>query len=142
MARMMRALARLLPRGRLDRGEEKGSAAGALIAFDGPGRPVWSPRDYASFAREGYAQNAIVYRSVRMIAEAAASIPLLLYEGNAELHEHPLLDLMAQPGPEQTGTDLFEAWYGYLLVAGNAYAEAVTLGGGRCASCSCCARIA
>lgn len=129
MARMMQTLARLLPRGRFSRVEEKGSATGPLVAINGPGRPVWSPRDYASFAQEGYAQNAIVYRSVRMIAEAAASIPLLLYRGSTELHQHPLLDLMARPGPEQTGTDLLEAWYGYLLVAGNAYAEAVSLDG-------------
>lgn len=128
MARMRRTLARWLPGSRPVKAEAKASAAGALIAFGGPGRPVWSPRDYAAFAREGYARNAIVYRSVRMIAEAAASIPLLLYEGSAELSEHPLLDLMARPGPDQTSTDLFEAWYGYLLVAGNAYAEAVTAG--------------
>ena len=46
-------------------------------------QPVWAPRDYAAFAREGFTQNAIVYRSVRMVAEAAASVPLLLYEGDA-----------------------------------------------------------
>ncbi len=34
-------------------------------------------------------QNPIVYRSVRMVAEAAASIPLLLYEGGEEHEAHP-----------------------------------------------------
>ena len=64
-----------------------------------------------------------------MIAEAAASIPLILYDGEHELGTHPLLDLMARPAPGQTGTDLLEAWYGYLLVAGNSYLEVVTLDG-------------
>jgi HK97 family phage portal protein len=32
---------------------------------------------------------------------------------------------VARPGPDQTSTDLFEAFYGYLLVSGNAYAEAL-----------------
>lgn len=129
MARMMQALARLLsPSLRSDSNAAKASATGALIAVGGPGRAVWSPRDYAAFAREGYGQNAIVYRSVRMIAEAASSVPLLLYEGDAELSQHPLLDLISRPGPEQTSADLFEAWYGHLLVAGNAYAEAVVVG--------------
>ncbi|CFX31375.1 conserved protein of unknown function [Candidatus Filomicrobium marinum] len=129
MARMMQALARwLLPSLRSDPGAAKASATGALIAVGGPGRAVWSPRDYATFAREGYGQNAIVYRSVRMIAEAAASVPLLLYDGDIELSEHPLLDLIARPGLEQTGVDLFESWYGHLLVAGNVYAEAVAVG--------------
>ena len=57
---------------------------------------MWSPRDYSAFAREGFMQNAIVYRGVRMIAEAAASVPLLLYEGDVEITEHALIGLMAR----------------------------------------------
>lgn len=109
--------------------EQKASRAGPLIAYDTLGQPVWSPRDYGAFAREGFMQNAIVYRSVRMIAEAAASIPLLLYVGDEEIERHPLLDLMRQPSHDATGTDFLEAWYGFLLVAGNAYVEAVAVDG-------------
>ncbi len=123
------ALARLWPRTRASSRDEKASRTAPLIAIETLGRPVWTPRDYAAFAREGYMQNAIVYRSVRMIAEAAASIPLLLYERDEELAAHPLLDLLRRPSAHQTGTDFFEAWYGFLLVAGNAYAEAVAAGG-------------
>ena len=61
--------------------EQKRSAAGPLIALHSLGRPVWTPRNYAALAREGFAGNPIVYRCVRMIAEAAASVPLLLYRG-------------------------------------------------------------
>jgi HK97 family phage portal protein len=125
MAGMMHALARLLP----GRREEKARAAAPLIAWEALGEPAWTPRDYASFAREGFMQNPIVYRSVRMIAEAAASIPLLLYEGAEEISEHPLLDLVGQPSTDHTQSDFFEAWYGFLLVAGNAYVEAVAVGG-------------
>ncbi len=64
-----------------------------------------------------------------MIAEAAASIPLLLYEGANEIEEHPLIDLIRRPSLDHTGTDFLEAWYGFLLVAGNAYVEAVALDG-------------
>ncbi len=118
--------------GRLPGGESpvanvKASRAGPLIAYDNLGQPVWSPRDYGAFAREGFMQNAIVYRSVRMIAEAAASIPLLLYAGSEEIETHPLLDLMRKPSADHTGTDFLEAWYGFLLVAGNAYVEAVAI---------------
>ncbi len=109
--------------------ETKASATSALVAVETLGQPVWSPRDYGAFAREGFMQNAIVYRSVRMVAEAAASIPLLLYDGDVEIESHPLLDLMARPSLDATGTDLLESWYGFLLVAGNAYIEAVGLDG-------------
>jgi len=128
MPRIRNALARLLPRRTMLHAEAKASRTGPLIAFETLGRPVWTPRDYSAFAREGFMQNAVVYRSVRMIAEAAASIPLLLYEGEAEHAGHPFLDLIKKPNGEQTGADFFETWYGFLLVSGNAYVEAVALG--------------
>jgi HK97 family phage portal protein len=109
--------------------EAKASATGPLIVLETLGRPVWAPRDYEAFAREGFMQNAIVYRAVRMIAEAAASVPLMLFEGDEEHEHHPLLDLLAKPSLDHTGTDFLEAWYGYLLVAGNAYVEAVAVDG-------------
>jgi HK97 family phage portal protein len=109
--------------------ESKSSRAGRLIAFDTQRQPVWAPRDYATFAREGYMQNAVVFRCVRMIAEAAASIPFLLYDRDHEIEDHPLLTLVRRPNPVSTGTDLMESWYGHLLVSGNAYLEAVALDG-------------
>jgi HK97 family phage portal protein len=107
----------------------KSTLAGPCFAFDRLGEPAWGPRDYAAFAREGFMQNAVLYRSVRMIAEAAASVPLLLYQGTEEIAEHPLLDLLARPNPAASAPDLFEACYGFLLVSGNAYLEAVAVGG-------------
>ena len=107
----------------------KASATAPLIAFETLRQPVWTPRDYHALAREGFAQNAIVYRCVRMIAEAAASVPLLTYQGADELNEHPLAQLIARPNAAQCGPDFLEAWYGFLLVAGNAYIEAVATGG-------------
>jgi len=108
--------------------EVKASRTGALIALQGGGRAVWSPRDLASLAREGFMKNAVVYRAVTMIAEAAASVPLLAYAGDAEVPAHPLLALLARPNRRQSGAAFLEALYGDLLVCGNAYAELVRLG--------------
>ncbi|MGB5949009.1 MAG: phage portal protein [Parvibaculum sp.] len=107
--------------------EEKASRTGPLVALTLAGRAVWTPRDYASLAREGFERNAVAYRCVRMIAEAAASVPWLLYDGARELGEHPLLRLLENPNPHESGADLFESWYGYLQVAGNSYMELVEL---------------
>lgn len=109
--------------------EKKQSAAASLIALHGAGRAQWTPRNYAALAREGFASNAIGYRAVRMIAEAAASIPWLAYEGMTEVTEHPLLHLFAKPNPGQPGREFFEMLYGFLLVAGNAYIEKVEIDG-------------
>ncbi|WP_321505154.1 phage portal protein [Breoghania sp.] len=109
--------------------EVKASRTGGLVAMHAAGRPVWTPRDYAALAREGFAKNPVVHRCVRMICEAAGSVPWLVYEGGAEHDAHPLLDLLSQPNPHQAGGDFLETVYGHLLVAGNAYIEGVALDG-------------
>ncbi|MBB3930730.1 HK97 family phage portal protein [Kaistia hirudinis] len=120
-------LSRLLGR-RVAVPEAKASRTGPLLALQGQGRARWTPRDLAALAHEGFMKNAVVYRAVTMIAEAAASVPLLAYEGEAEAPDHPLLALLARPNRHQGGAELMETLYANLLVAGNAYAELVRLG--------------
>jgi len=109
--------------------EAKASATGRLIAFHAQGAPVWTPRDYAALAREGFQKNPVVYRCARLVSEAAASVPWLLHEGGRELDDHPLLGLLARPNARQAGPALMEAVYGYLQVSGNAYLEAASVDG-------------
>ena len=109
--------------------EGKASAAAPLMAVWGTGRAAWSPRDNASMARTGYEQNAIGFRSVRLVAEAAAAVPLVLSEGGERLDEHPVLRLLARPNPGQDGRSFLEAVYGHLQLSGNAYVEAAALDG-------------
>lgn len=110
-----------------DATETKSSRTGPLIAFEHLRRPVWTPRDYRTFAEEGFRQNAIVYRSVAMIAECAAYVPLLLYAGDQEIETHPLKDLVRRPNPNETWADFMHRLVGFLLVSGNAYIEAVAI---------------
>ncbi len=109
--------------------EHKQSRAGALVALSLTGRPVWTPRDFERMTQAGFARNAVAYRCVRMIAETAASVPWLLFDGRTELSEHPLLRLLDRPNPAESGSSLMEAWYGHLQTAGNAYLEAATISG-------------
>jgi len=92
------------------------------------GDAVWTRRDYAGLARQGFMMNPVVHRSVRMIAEAAAAAPWLLYAGGAELERHPALDLLRRPNGRQSGVALMETLYGHLLISGNAYAEMTEAG--------------
>jgi HK97 family phage portal protein len=109
--------------------ETKASRTAQVLAFESGGRARWSPRDYAGLAREGYLANAIVHRSVRLVAENAASCAFLLYEGAQERNDHPLLRLITRPNARQDGASFFEALYAHMLLAGNAYIEAVALDG-------------
>ena len=110
-------------------GEAKASRTGAVVALTQAGRPVWTARNFPALARAGYMRNPVAYRSVRMVAEAAASVPWLLYDGGRELDRHPLLALLNRPNPGQAGATFLEAVYGHLLIAGNSYVEAVTVDG-------------
>ncbi len=109
--------------------ERKASATARLIALELGGRARWTPRDYAALTREGYTKNAIVHRAVRLTAESVGGLSFLLYEGAAEHSTHPLLDLLARPNPRQDGSSFLESVTAHLLLAGNAYIEAVGVAG-------------
>lgn len=94
-----------------------------FVALHGCFDARWTPQGYGALAREGYMRNPVAHRCVRLIAEAAAAIPWLLYEGSREIERHPLMDLLARPNCGQSGASFMEALYGHLLLAGNAYIE-------------------
>ncbi len=104
--------------------EQKASATGPVIAFHGSGRAVWSARDVVSLTRSGFAGNPVGFRCVKMIAEAAAAVPLQLQNTGRRYEVHPLLDLLGRPNPMQGGADLLESFYGQLLLSGDGYLEA------------------
>ena len=82
-----------------------------------------APRAYVRMAEEGYAQNIIVYRAVSLIARNLASVPWRLQMGDRPLDDHPLLTLIQDPNPRQTGVSFLESLASYLLLAGNSYVE-------------------
>ncbi|MWD28083.1 phage portal protein [Aquicoccus sp. SCR17] len=105
--------------------ESKASAAGRVMAWAGSGRVAWSPRDTSSMTRAGFAGNPVGFRAVKLIAEAAAALPLVL-EGDARRYDsHPVLDLVRRPNPAQGRAELLEALYGQILLSGDGYMEAV-----------------
>ncbi len=111
--------------------EQKASAVSKLLgqgretAWIGLAAPSWTGRSYEQLVREGYRKNVIANRSVRMVAESAAAVPLVLYRGGERISRHPLLDLLGAPNPLQSGNELIEALFSFLQIAGNAYLEIV-----------------
>jgi HK97 family phage portal protein len=109
--------------------EQKASAAGPVVAYHSAGRVAWSPRDTVSLTRTGFAGNPVGFRSVKLIAEAAAALPLVVQDADQRYEQHPLVDLIRRPNQAQGRAELFEALYGQLLLSGNGYLEAVGEGG-------------
>lgn len=105
----------------------KASAVGPMIARFFAHQPVWSERDFERLAREGYQQNAVVARSVQMVADSVANIPIIAYRGKGkdrvEVEDHPVLDLIRRPNPEQDGVALLKAFVSFYKITGNAYLE-------------------
>jgi HK97 family phage portal protein len=108
--------------------EAKASRARPMIALHSAGRPIWTAREGLSLAKEGYRRNAVAYRCVRLVAEAAASVELLAYTSGQEQADHPLLALLARPNPHEAGRQFFETLYAHLLVSGNSYLELAMIG--------------
>ncbi|WP_338424742.1 phage portal protein [Sphingopyxis kveilinensis] len=79
-----------------------------------------APLSWEAQVREGYLANAIVQRSVRLVAEAAASAPL-------EASDPALLALVAGPSG---GQGLLETLAAQMLLHGNGYVQILTDGAG------------
>lgn len=106
--------------------ERKSGLAGALSALGGTGGASWSGRSYPALAREGFMRNPVAHRAVRMIAETAAATPWTVFDGELEVDEHPLLNLLKRPNAHVSGGEFLETLYGHLLLSGNAWLEAVS----------------
>lgn len=84
-----------------------------------------TPHNFHALTQEGYGRNVYVYRAINLVAQGGAAVPPLLYQrgrdGDEEIHDHPLLDLLRRPNPAQGGRRFVEALIAMQKVAGNAY---------------------
>lgn len=103
----------------------------SMVALSPLGEARWTPRNYASFAEEGFRQNVIVHRCVTEIARAIALVPLGISKKSTQKKietrylDHPLLMLLKRPNPSQGGAAFFESVVSSWLISGNAYVEVI-----------------
>lgn len=107
----------------------KASKTGRAVYMQTMGRPSWTPREYDQLARESYQMNAVSYRCVKMISDAAASVPLIVTEGGTIMETHPFLDLIKRPNRFESRIELMNRITSFLLLAGNSYLEPVMIDG-------------
>ena len=87
-----------------------------LVALHLGGRAAWSGRDYSALSREGYQRNAIVYRCIRLISEAAASVPICARRGQVCEPGDPAAKFLARGNPMATPTEIMESFYGFNMI--------------------------
>lgn len=90
-----------------------------------PGQAVWTPADPEKQLREGYENAAWAYAAVNAILRAAKPTRWLAYQGDEELEQHEILNLLRRPNDEQSGAAFLEAAIGYYTTVGNTYIERV-----------------
>ncbi len=105
--------------------ETKASSTGRVAAWSTQGRVAWTPRDMVSLTKAGFASNPVGFRAVKLIAEAAAALPLICQGQGQRYETHPVADLIARPNQAQGRADFLEAVFAQILLSGNAYVEAV-----------------
>ncbi len=94
----------------------------ATISYHQTGYSNPTSRDgYQDLARDGYVENAIVYRCINEIAMGASSVPFKLMRGDQPIEESPLLDLLQKPNPSMSQSEYFQKIISYLLISGNSY---------------------
>jgi len=98
-----------------------------LIALQLAHQAHWGERNFEGLSRTGYQSNAVAYRCVRFIAEAAASVGFCITRNGEALLNDPLLRAFSHAHSEASFTEVLESFYGYLQVSGNGYLEAIKL---------------
>lgn len=102
-------------------GEPESKQNYSTVGFFGVGTGDAKQYKYQDLAKDGYMQNAIVYRCVNEIANGASAVPYMIKQGDDVLEYHPIMDLLNRPNPLQSNSEFFASLFGYLLLAGNSY---------------------
>lgn len=103
-------------------------AYAGIVSFGDAPQPHMMPKNYKSYAQEGYRGNDTLFKVINYIITNGAAIPPVLFTDatmKTKIEKHPLLDKLARPNIEQTGVTYRKAVLGYFLVAGNSYQYAI-----------------
>ena len=76
---------------------------------------------YQDIAKEGYLENAIVFRCVNEIAKGASAVPYMIKADDTILEDTPLHKILDKPNPLQSYSEFFNSLFSYLMLSGNAY---------------------
>src|SRR5262245_39790229 len=87
--------------------------------------PLWSTFATSTITPIAALAIADVWAAVRVLADAASSLPLHVYrkttDGRERVHSGSLYDLLERPGPGTSQADLVSSLMAHLTVYGNGY---------------------
>jgi len=83
--------------------------------------PIYNNWKVLKAVKEGYKSNVSVYRAVNLIVKNLTAIPWSVKNEADVLPDHHLSKLFNFPNPSISNNDLWELFYSWLELAGNAY---------------------
>jgi len=111
--------------------QQKGVMGQSIVIVDND-QALWAPRDYESFAREGYESNPYVFAAISEIARSISGLPWRVMEKQADGGSfvttditNPVVSMFERPNPQQSGSTFLEAAISYYMISGNCYIHAV-----------------
>ena len=99
--------------------EAKANPVGRLLMLGLPGPR--KEKNIDQFIMEGYVQNVVIYRCIKEIASAFASVKIEVRKGEKTLDNHPAAALLARPNPTEGCAQFLEHCISDYLIAGNLY---------------------
>lgn len=108
-------------------GEQKEFPLPIVWSLVSPGRYDFSLIDYASYVREGYSQNAVLYSAIKYKNDSISQAPLRAYKGNPnkarliEDNKHPLAQLANRPNDYMSKVEYMQYCVTYLNIHGNCF---------------------
>lgn len=83
--------------------------------------PTFTPNDFASFVRDGYASNELLYAALNLRANSFVEAGLVTVIDGEHIEDHPLLAVFNKPNDYMSGLDLFKGIILSLDLDGNAF---------------------
>lgn len=93
------------------------------------GKAVWminkyktKDRNNATYAKEGYGENVIIYRCIREITQALGAVEIEVHGKDGKpIDKHPALDLLRRPNPTESWSQFLRHAFSDYLITGNMF---------------------
>ncbi len=104
------------------------TVAGMLSLYN-TGLARWTSGGYERMAKNAYSKNTAAFRAIKMVADAAAAVPLEIHKKESgklvTLPSHKAQKLLDNPNPNESGPEHRAALFSHFLLSGNFYIEGV-----------------
>ncbi len=102
----------------------------SLYSFQLDGIPIQRNMSMASYVKNSYESNPVVYSIVEKVATMLSRVPVGVYDDNDEVFDTELHQILLMPNNYQTWQEYIKLWEVFYMITGNGITYAPTLSAG------------